>query len=110
MRVLTFSILAAHATNYSIGVWEKNEEYNANSLDLHVNLTTELESSFLEAQLFAITVRLSFLFPSRASPFHHTLFISVANEVEVVQTAASFPTVCTMGTWQVKVASHKANI
>lgn len=79
---------------------------NANSLDLHVNFRTESESGFLEAQLFAVTLSLSFLFPSRTCPLHHMIFISVADEVEMVQRAASFPTVCTMGTWKVKVASH----
>jgi len=80
---------------------------NANSLDLHMDFRTELESIFLEAQLFA--VRLFFFFPSRTYPHHHMLFISVANKVEMVQTASSFPTLCTAGMWQVKVASHKAD-
>lgn len=62
----------------------------------------ELEPSFPEVQLFAITIDSFFLFvvvfvcvclfSGRACPRHPMVFISVANETEVVQAAASSPT------------------
>lgn len=78
--------------NWGVGEKMKNI-YDANSLDLRMNFVTELESSFLEAQLFAI--RLSFLFPSRIISLHHMLFTSIAKEM--AWAAASFPAVCTTG-------------
>lgn len=66
-----------------------------------MNFRMELEPSFLEVQLFAITIDSFFslcccfcvcLFSGRACPLHPMVFISVANETEVVQAAASSPT------------------
>lgn len=62
--------------------------YNANSSDLCVIFTTELEDSFLEPLLFAI--KLFLLFPSRTSPLHQMLSISASKETEMVQAGASF--------------------
>lgn len=62
--------------------------YNANSSDLRVNFTTELEDSFLEPLLFAI--RLFLPYSSRTSPLHHMLSISTAKEIEMVQAGSSF--------------------
>lgn len=53
-----------------------------------MNFTTEFEDSFLEPLLFAI--RLFLLFLSRTNPLHQMLSISTANEVEMVQSGASF--------------------